>query len=90
MKRPWRSVIVGWPVLLIGTAGCYVPDYHTPKGFSSTFHRRLLESERHAASHAGFPVWAAPGTQAPPESVPRGLEELPAPDGGFLPPNPAP
>jgi hypothetical protein len=41
-----RSLFAGWccTVLLIG--GCALPDYHLPRGFSSTYYRKLQESQQ--------------------------------------------
>jgi hypothetical protein len=55
--------ILGAPLLLCA-AGCQIPEYHRPKGFSSTYHRHLFaEPHRH--------LFAVP---APADSVPEQQE----------------
>ncbi len=43
MKSDSRAAAQAFPSLLLALllAGCSVPEYMEPKGFSSTFHRRL-------------------------------------------------
>lgn len=76
MKARRRFLIGSLPVLFALASGCYVPDYHTPKGFSSTYHRRLLESER-AVSRDSF--WRISKQPAAPIETPVGVEGLAQP-----------
>ena len=64
------------PLLFAMASGCYVPDYHTPKGFSSTYHRQLLESER-AVSRDSF--WRISKRPADSTEAPGAVEEFPQP-----------
>ncbi len=43
MRHWWQRFLLVF--VFVALAGCVVPDYYTPGGFSSTYHKRVYGTE---------------------------------------------
>ena len=50
-------------ISLLMCGGCATPEYYTPGGYSSTYHKRLSESETVWSSERKLPLWKSTWTR---------------------------